>query len=295
MISKVITALKAVTSHPLNRGRPVFQTACSYATSQLAARFLTADVCVPFPNDTHLVISPQMKGAAHFINPGLCEFDEMCFVGHCLREADLFVDVGANVGAYTVLASGAVYCRTIAFEPVPFAYSYLVHNVRLNGLQTLARTVQAGIGAAEGTLKFTDDLGTENYVAAGTSGDGIDVRVMSLDSALQDEQPTLIKIDVEGFETKVFAGAGAVLDKSSLTAMIVERAGNGSRYGFDEAALHAGIEAKGFIPCRYSPLERKLERLPSDTVGNIIYLKNFDRVQQLVSAAPPLKYRERSI
>jgi hypothetical protein len=48
-----------------------------------------------------------MKGAAHFIYPGVCEFEEMAFVLHYARPTDLFVDVGANIGAYTVLAAGA--------------------------------------------------------------------------------------------------------------------------------------------------------------------------------------------
>ncbi len=295
MISKIFTALSAVTSHPVNAGRSKLSTAVAYAASQLSAKFLAADVCVEFPNSTHLLISPQMKGAAHFINPGLCEFDEMCFVAHSLKETDLFVDVGANVGAYTVLASGVAKCRTIAFEPVPFAFRFLTGNIRLNGLESRTLAVQAGIGEKEGTLTFTDDLGTENYVATDADKGGIAVRMTPLDTALKSENPTFIKIDVEGFETKVFAGAGETIRKASLSAMIVERAGNGSRYGFDESALHKQIEATGFIPCRYSPLDRKLTRLPSDTIGNIIYVRDFDGAQRRVTEAAPFQHRGRSI
>lgn len=295
MISKIFTALSAVTNHPFNVGTPKLSTALQYAKSQLAAKFLNADVCVEFPNNTHLLISPHMKGAAHFINPGLCEFDEMCFVVHGLRENDLFVDVGANVGAYTVLASGVARARTMAFEPVPYAFRFLSDNVRLNGLDRQVKACQAGIGDADGTLTFTDNLGTENYVATDAVARGVEVRVTTLDNALRGEDPTLIKMDVEGFETKVISGASATLKHNSLKAMIVERAGNGTRYGFDESALHAQIEASGFIPCRYSPLDRKLIRLPSDTVGNIIYVRDPSAMQRVLADAPPLQLKGRRI
>ena len=88
-----------------------------------------------------------MKGAAHFINPGLCEFDEMGFVLHFLRSEDLFVDVGANVGAYTVLASGVIGARTIAFEPNPSTFKYLERNIAENGSGTRARGINAALGA----------------------------------------------------------------------------------------------------------------------------------------------------
>jgi hypothetical protein len=50
---------------------------------------------------------------------GLHEFSEMGFLLHLLRQNDLFVDVGANLGSYTVLASAVCQARNIAFEPVP--------------------------------------------------------------------------------------------------------------------------------------------------------------------------------
>jgi len=289
MIGKVVTALRNVVNHPLNRGSKV-RVAFDYAASQLAARFVHSDVCVPFPNGTRLMISPQMKGAAHFINPGLCEFEDMCFVMHLLRPGELFVDVGANVGAYTVLASGVAKARTIAFEPGPLAFSYLAANVRLNVIESLAQPVQAAVGAEEGTLRLTDNLGTENYVDPNAIS-GVDVAVTTLDKALENEAPVLMKIDVEGFETKLFEGAKTTVARTSLKAMIVERAGNASRYGFDEAALHRDIAAKGFQACRYLPLERRLEKLDRDVMGNIIYVKDFDSVQAILRRAEPFTHR----
>ncbi len=56
----------------------------------------------------------------------------MSFVLHFLRNTDLFIDVGANLGAYSILASSVSGARTIAFEPVPHTFQLLKNNIALN-------------------------------------------------------------------------------------------------------------------------------------------------------------------
>src|SRR6185503_10159883 len=136
------------------------RSAVDFCVAQAAVRRIPGEVCVAFPNDTRLLIPPLMKGAAHFITPGLCEFEEMCFVLHFLRPADIFADVGANVGAYTVLASGVAKARTVCFEPTPSTFVYLARNVALNNLQNLARPVNAAVGKSKGEIRLTETLGT---------------------------------------------------------------------------------------------------------------------------------------
>ena len=237
-----------------------------------------------------------MKGAAHFIVPGLCEFDEMCFTTHFLRDGELFADVGANVGAFSVLASGVAKAKTVCFEPSPRTFDYLVRNVWINNLTGLVSTVNAAVGAKPGRLKLTENLGTENYVCPpGTQSNGIDVEVTTLDSAFAQSAPVLMKVDVEGFETEVFAGAGKTISNPALAAMIVERTDMGNRYGYDEGTLHTRIQSLGFIPCSYTAMERKLSKVSADTRGNIIYVRDFDAVQKRVREAAAFKFGRHSI
>jgi hypothetical protein len=134
-------------------------------------------------------------------------------------------------------------------------------------------------------------LGTENYVAlSGDSAPKVRVLVETLDAVLRDLAPVLMKVDVEGYESAVFSGALSVLAKDSLQAMVVERTGIGSRYGFDEGALHRSIQDKGFVPCAYSPLTRDLRRLPANASGNIIYLRDVEGAQQRLRAAEPFRF-----
>ncbi len=264
--------------------------------AQLAKRVLDGDICVPFPNETRLLVPQRMKGAVHFIVTGLCEFEDMCFVLHYLKENDLFVDVGANIGAFTVLAGAVSSAKTIAIEPSPQAYGYLVQNTAINNIRERVTTIQAALGAKEGMTRLTTELGTENHIppAADEERTTVEVKMLTLDQVITGQIPTLIKVDTEGFETEVFAGAQKTL-RSYLPTLLVERAGGGARYGYDEAALHAQIRGFGYSACVYSPMDRTLHRISKDAVGNIIYVADFDLAQSRLQQARQFRYRDMAI
>jgi len=289
-VRKLYYTLQSIADHPLNR-RSKFKAVADFCLAQVASRLVAGDVCVPFPNGAALLISPKMKGAAHFISPGLCEFDEMAFVTHFLRPSDLFVDVGANVGAYTVLAGAVAGAKAIAFEPSPAVFPYLKRNVLLNELQERVKPINAAAGRSPGRLRMTQGLGTENHISpAGTAGNDVEVEAATLDTVLAGESPALFKVDVEGFESEAIAGAWASLKKPSVQALIIERSGIGVRYGFDETALHRQIRTEGFIPCAYSGLERSLVQVSAEAQGNIIYVRDLAAVQKRVKEARPFTF-----
>ena len=295
MLKKILVALWEVARHPINRHARV-AAVLRYGVVQVAARLTPGDVCVPFPNQTVVLVSPRMKGAAHFIAPGLCEFDVMSFVMHFLRPGDLFVDVGANVGAYTILASGVAGAKSIAFEPSPTTFWYLSRNVKLNNLEKLAEPFNLALGKEQGVMHLTERLGTENYVLSQAApGQTTPVGVAALDQMLESRQPVLLKIDVEGFESQVLAGAPRTLAQPSLQAFIIERMGNANRYGEDEAIMHEQIRALGFIPCAYTALERALVQLGPNETGNLIYVRDFDAVQKKVREAAPYRFAGLSV
>jgi FkbM family methyltransferase len=287
---KYFRAMAWIANHPLSqksKARAVWK----FCVTQVAARCVEGDICRPFPNETRILVSPSMKGAIHLIFPGLYDFEEMSFVMHFLRQDDLFVDAGANVGPYTVLASGVAGARSIAFEPSQATFAWLVQNVQLNHLTDRVTCMNAALGRSEGTLSFTVGLGTENHVTTGKDGGAtMQVPVTTLDQSLLGLKPTLIKIDVEGFETEVLAGAHQTLENPSLCALIVERAGMGNNYGQDEQNLHKRIQDLSFVPCAYVPRERALKRMNPDVIGNIIYVRNLEAAQKRVGSAPPFRF-----
>jgi FkbM family methyltransferase len=293
MISKLLQfyrMLRFITEHPLNRKRKV-ASMLRLVSWQLGSRIASGPVTINFVNDAKLLVRPGMTGATGNIYTGLHEFEDMAFVLHVLRTSDLFVDVGANVGSYTILASAALGAKTIAFEPIPTTYGHLVDNIDLNGVHDLVIAHNIGVGAERGELIFTSSLDTVNHVLGAAESDiaSTKIAVNTLDEMLGESRPTVIKIDVEGFETRVIDGAAKALSRDTLLAVVMELNGSGERYGFDESTLHARMLGYAFRPFTYSPFTRQLLSLEGkkSTSGNTLYIKNLERVQErLVSAQP---------
>jgi hypothetical protein len=86
------------------------------------------DVTVDWIGGRRLAARRGMTGLTGNIYAGLHEFADMAFLLHFLRPSDVFADVGANVGSYTILASGVIGCPTVAFEPDPLTAAAFERN-----------------------------------------------------------------------------------------------------------------------------------------------------------------------
>jgi FkbM family methyltransferase len=263
-----------------------------WARWQIGSRILPGPVVVPFVEGTVLLVAPGMSGATGNVYAGLHEFPDMAFLLHFLRPGDLFVDVGANIGSYTILAGGVRHADVIAVEPVPVTFRRLEANVRLNRLEGHVRTVNAGLAATGGVLKFTSSLDCVNHVVADGedhASDILDLPMMTLDELTKDRGPALIKVDVEGYETEIFRGGRLTLGRPELQAVIVELNGSGMRYGFDETALQSELESFGFRPYQYEAFARQLTPLVGKSaVGNTLYVRDLPAVQARVNETPPI-------
>ena len=107
------------------------------------------------------------------------------------RRGDLFVDVGANIGSYTVLASGVCGAQTIAVEPDPETVKALRRNVEANEISECVRIVEAALGSAPGVARFTVGQDTKNRVADDADLNIRQVDVRTRDNVIGDGRPTL--------------------------------------------------------------------------------------------------------
>lgn len=278
--------------HPVTRTHRV-RALLDYARWQVGSRLVPGPVVVPFVGDTRLVIEPGMTGATGNLYVGLHEFEDMAFVLHLLRPDELFVDVGANVGSYTVLAAGAVGARAISFEPIPTTYAHLRRNVALNALGDRVDARCAGVGARSETLTFTSDRDTTNQVVrpGDASGPTVEVPVVRLDDALAGQVPAVLKVDVEGFEGEVLEGALATLSSPALLGLVIELAPG---RGYDVADLHARIAAHGLTAVHYAPFERTLTpaTAPRPGHGNALYVRDIDAAGARLASAPRFRVKE---
>lgn len=101
----VFKTLSYVLRHPLNQS---FKCAAvgRWLRWQLVSRLAPGPIIVAFGPNTSLAVSSGMTGATGNIYTGLHEFEDMAFLLHFLRSGDTFVDVGANVGSFSILVRG---------------------------------------------------------------------------------------------------------------------------------------------------------------------------------------------
>lgn len=288
--------LNHILGHPLNRGhfRGTLQ---RYFAWQLGSRLVPGPVAVPFINQSMLLVRPGMVGATQNIYCGLHEFEDTSFLLHLLRPDDLFIDVGANIGAYTVLASAAIGARSVCFEPNPGTFAWLSKNIHLNHIEQIVEVHNSCVGAAAGIVHLDvsgGDMGTGHHVSFSTATpDGepsfktIQTPMVTLDECLAGSKPLLIKIDVEGFESTVLDGATRVLSDSTLLALIVELNDDCLRYGLGRDDAHNAILSHGFTPASYEPFSRVLHPLEGrNTNGpNTIYVRDLAAARERLKNA----------
>jgi FkbM family methyltransferase len=276
-ISKV---LQAIASHPLAGKRPAAAMG-RFIAWQLRSRLARGPVIHSWVNGSQFLVRRGETGLTGNIYMGLHEFADMAFVAHYLRPDDLFVDVGANAGSYTLLSGSVAGAKVIAFEPIPETSARLRANVALNQLEARVKVFQNAVGDRSQTLRMTIAGDTLNRVilgetTVGATGTDVSVEVVRLDDILHGEAVVVMKIDVEGFELPVLRGATHVLDTQSLEAIIVELNGSGTQYGFQECEAERILAQHGFVPASYDPWTRTVSFLGtrSASEGNALYVRD---------------------
>lgn len=257
-----------------------------FAKWQIQSRLNPKPVIHSFTEKSKLILEKGMTGATGNLYCGLHDYNDMSFLLHFLRKGDSFVDIGANVGSYTVLASAHVGAQSISIEPVAATFEKLKNNLALNHIEEKVIAHNIALGSERGELGFTTTLDTMNHVTKDVSNTGAKVMVRTLDDVLNEwPVPALLKIDVEGFETEVLKGASKTLAQPELLAIIIELNGSGNSYGYDEKEIHENLIKLNFSPYTYDPVKRNLTL--SKTYGelNTIYIRDINFVtDRLITA-----------
>ena len=288
-----LKTIRTILNHPLNKNRKLAALA-NFFKRGIAIRIHNHPMVYPFVENTFLVVEKGMSSAELQIYTGLYDTSEMLFIMHYLREEDTFVDVGANIGAYTVLASGVAGAKSIAYEPIPSTFANLVRNVNYNSLSAKAELVNCGVGDQAGTITFSNSLDAINHVIyeENFSGKTIDVPVDSLDNMLAGQEVNILKIDVEGYEANVINGAAQVLKKPELKAVLMETNGLTEQYEFGQNYLHEKLLGLDFLPYQYLPAERKLAPITGTNPDNTIYVRDRDYVTQRLESGRKIRLRQ---
>ncbi|WP_119460994.1 FkbM family methyltransferase [Rhodospirillaceae bacterium SYSU D60014] len=219
------------------------------------------------------------------------------FLSAYLQPGMTVVDIGANVGAYTLLAAKRVGPggRVVAFEAAPQIYRFLMENVDRNRFGNVV-VENVAVGQAEGHLRFTvqaGDLG-KSHVHSPLEDDGvevIDISVIDLDgycsrSGLR--RIDYMKIDVEGYEMPVLRGARRTLaDNPTMLVQMEAIDHHAKRFGSDLRSIMAFMGEIGFRPHEIDKSGSVLTRLEDldGYWGDVIWIhdKALDRLAGIAS------------
>lgn len=285
-MARRLALLKLMLDHPLNRGKPA-QAIGRWASWQAWRRIVGRPITVRISTRVRVRVYPDWPYSWTAIYFRLAEYDDMMFTLRYLRPGDAFVDVGANVGFYSLLASSVNGgSPVLALEPHPLASQRLRENAVLNSFSNI-RVQAAAAGQDSGTAHLTVNLVDQNRIstALDDSGPTITVPIVTLDAELANQNidaadVRLVKVDTEGFEARVLSGARSLLDTHPGPAWLVEVAGLGVRYGVDDSEIHRVFGDRGYGAFRYSAKENKLVDYdgPDSDRGNVIFARDPEAV-----------------
>jgi FkbM family methyltransferase len=273
------SVLKEVWSHPINRGSRLLALR-DYALWNAVRFSMDARHVVRLPEGLEIILGKKENYGSVVYTHFLSDYAELLFLAHCLRSGDLFADVGANVGLYSVWVAGSTGARVVAFEPNPTTFLALNQNIRLNDLGALIEAHQFAIGDVSGSVAMTAGLGGLDHVVDAQNHDGADIEVIAktLDEALGERAPFALKIDVEGFESHVLRGAKGVLQHPALKVILIEiQNWTLQRFGTSEQEVLALLRAFGFEVCKYDPFKRALTTSDASLGLNQLLVRDGDR------------------
>lgn len=203
------------------------------------------------------------------------EFDNwhiMKFIDNILQPNDKVIDIGANVGLFTLLSASNVGENgyIIAIEPMPKNVIKLQDNIKINNLHNI-KVMQIGLSDQIGDFYFTyEDVGSHMTELKSTNSEKI--KCLKLDTILENETLEFVvtKIDVEGMELLVLKGAEESMKKNILPIIIFEVNGLNLRFGLPDKDITDFMKKNDYIFGNYNHDTKTLcfdNQLHDDTIA----------------------------
>ena len=207
-----------------------------------------------------------------------------------ISKKTIFIDAGANLGHFTLLVGAISESSVISFEPDIDTFAKLKSNIDLNKLKKNVRIQNLGLGDRNQKVSFKSMRNNgHNYILTSEVGDK-EVEIIPLDKVKLKNIPSLIKIDVEGYEKKVLIGAENILKNKKLNAMIIEISDHSERYGNSIQDTYDFVLSFGFNSYEYNPLLRQLNpcTLENRSMEDIIFIRDLKRAKSRLSEGKPI-------
>lgn len=189
------------------------------------------------PNGTKMLIPAQSSyGSIIQYCRGYPDFVETNLMLHLVKHGDVFIDVGANIGFYSVLALGQD-AKVYAFEPNETLHSNLLDSAKLNNYQQRLHLSENIVSDHTGYENFVIEPESEKSHIGLEGLKSKKIKCIALDKFVEEQKINhikLLKIDVEGAEPQVFKGMHELLDKRQISYLLFEHdpKNNGNKFYF---------------------------------------------------------------
>jgi FkbM family methyltransferase len=285
-MSAIVNISRFIATHPLAQEAPL-KTWLRVLLWQIRSR-LQEEVIWPWIEGQQLAVRKGMRGATGNIYAGLHEFPDMMLLLHFLRSEDLFLDIGANVGSFTVLASGVRGATTWAFEPDPAALAALTRNIEINGLRDRVVVHECALGDRDGRGLFTTGLDSLNRIATVGEENTRVISVRTIDGIIGERRPVMIKMDAEGYEDSIVRGAKHLLGRDDVKIVEIETVA---------PEVEIFLNRNGFRRGYYDPLSRDLAEHPHKGISssNSLFVRDWEFVVSRLISGPSVNVLHRSI
>ena len=280
-----MSTLAQILRHPANRGR-LPRAFLNYFRWQFSKRTYARYWDIPYHGLTLRCHRNSHSASAALYFNGLPDFREMSLIKRYLRPGDTFVDIGANVGVYTLLAASLVgpQGRVHAFEPGPQTRAQLEDNVTLNRLSCVsvhAFAVSDRAGSASLTANIDDCVAS--LVPTGAAADGTNVErieCVTLDEFLSDENFAMAKIDIEGAEPLAIRGALGHLGRGNRPVLQIEMDGYSKNFGVETHEFIAELDQAGYDVGLYDVASNSIEFTRTTLLSGVLNVLAVSRARR---------------
>jgi len=138
------------------------------------------------------------------------EWNDLLYISKKLKKGDNFIDVGSNIGIWSLVAGKSVgpTGKVFSFEPNPATFEKLKENVSLNNFEEIIEISQIAVSDKNDIVNFSCEIEHNNSAISNINNSkNIKVKTVSLDSIFYDLEIRGMKLDTEGYEMKVLRGA----------------------------------------------------------------------------------------
>jgi FkbM family methyltransferase len=226
--------------------------------------------------DEEIFLEQGILASATCTTPDSVETELIDWIRQYVKPGDVFYDIGANVGAYSLYVAkhhkGKV--KVYAFEPAAVTIPLLIHNIVHNGCTGLIKPMTFPLSAKPALATFNYNMKMTPGFAQHSFGEAIDVQGKAFKPVFQEflvsasldqlvaeyhiDPPNHIKIDVDGLEQEILGGGANVLISGAVKSLFFEVGGR-----CDMPALASFLAGCGF---------RQQSAFQHDNTSNVIFV-----------------------